>query len=67
MNESITKCGHVDKFFLKNYKKRRRGQGGEGVEDDGVFPVGILWGFFVSYVSFNNISLDFRLVLLIPF
>ena len=27
MNELITKCGHVDKFLLKNYKSRRKGRG----------------------------------------
>ena len=26
-NELITKCRHVDKFLLKNYKSRRRGRG----------------------------------------
>ena len=26
-NELITKCRHVEKFLLKNYKSRRRGRG----------------------------------------
>ena len=59
-NELITKCRHVDKFLLKNYKSRRRGRG-RG-KDRGQWCSSI--GFFVCSCVFLKTSY-FRLVLLV--